>query len=98
MLRLDSIGEAGFKISTFFVLEADGVTHSFFDDILIECEGYECRCRLFDANVNRVLPREVAQAVTVPMTLVLRSGVRDVGKELPRLGPVVFVPFRVGGP
>ena len=48
--------------------------------------------------MNRVLPREVARAVMVPTTLVLRSLVRDVGKELPRDGPVVFVPFRVGEP
>ena len=35
--------------------------------------------------MNRVLAREVAQAVMVPTTLVSRSGVRDVGKELPRV-------------
>ena len=45
--------------------------------------------------MNRVLPREVAQAVMVPMTLVSRSLVRDVGKELPRDEPVVFDSFRV---
>ena len=48
--------------------------------------------------VNKVLPREVTQAVMVRATLVSRSRVRDVGKELPRVGPVVIVPFRVGGP
>ena len=45
-----------------------------------------------------ILPREVAQAVTVPTTLVSRNLVMDVGKELSRVGPVVFVSFRVGGP
>ena len=51
--------------------------------------------RIVDALVNRVLPREVAQAVMIPMTLVSRSLVRDVGKELPRDEPVVFDSFRV---
>ena len=32
----------------------------------------------------------------VPTTLVSRSLVRDVGKELPRDGPVVFVSFKGG--
>ena len=43
--------------------------------------------------VNRVLLRKVAQAVMVPTILVSRSLVRDVGKELPRDGPVEFVPL-----
>ena len=43
----------------------------------------------------RVLPREIAQAVMVPTTLVSRSLVRDVGKELPRVEPVVCMSFRV---
>ena len=54
---------------------------------------HEYRCRIVDANVIRVLPREVAQAVMVPTTLVLRSLVRDIGKELPRVEPVVCMLF-----
>ena len=42
---------------------------------------------IFIIFVNRVLPREVAQAAMVPTTLVSRSLVRDVDKELPRLYP-----------
>ena len=70
--RLDSIEEPDFKNFTLFFLEADeGVAHSLdLDDILISCEVHGYRCRLVDANVNRVLPREVAQAVMVPTTLV----------------------------
>ena len=41
--------------------------------------------------VIRVLPRKVAQAVMVPTTLVSRSLVGEVDKELPRDGPVEFV-------
>ena len=41
----------------------------------------------------RVLPREVAQAVMVPTTFVLRSLVRDVRKELPRDRPVLSMSF-----
>ena len=48
--------------------------------------------------MNRVLPREVAQAVMVPTTLFSRSWVGDVGKELPRYKPVVFVSLRADGP
>ena len=48
-----------------------------------------------DANVIRELPREVAQAVMVPTTLVLRSLIRNVGKELPRVEPVACISFRV---
>ena len=42
----------------------EGVTHSldYFVDMLIECEVHEYRCSIVDADVNRVLPREVAQA------------------------------------
>ena len=86
--RLDSIEEVDFGNSTFFFFEADeSATHSLdiFVDILIECEVHEYRCRLVDANVNRVLPREVAQAAIVPTTFVSRSLVRDVGKELHRV-------------
>ena len=43
--------------------------------------------------MNRVLPRKVAQTVMVPTILVSRSLVRDVGKELPRDGPVEFAPL-----
>ena len=45
--------------------------------------------------MNRVLPREVTQAVMVSTTLVSHSLVRDVGKELPRDGFVFFVSYRV---
>ena len=78
MPRLGSIGEAGFEKITLFCLEAQGVTHSpvFFVGILIGCEVHKYRCRIVDAVVNRVLPREVAQAVMVPKTLVSRSWVR----------------------
>ena len=81
--RLDSIEEADFGNSTFFFSKADeSVTHSLdlFVDILIEYEVHEHHCRLVDANVNRVLPREVAQAAMVPTTLVSRRLVRDVAK------------------
>ena len=47
--------------------------------------------------MNRALPREVAQAVMVPTTRFTELG-RDVGKELPRDRPVVFVSFRADGP
>ena len=69
------------------------MTHSLLDGILIECGVHEYRCRIVDANVNRILLREVAQAVMVPMTLVSRSGVRDVGKELPRVRPGLSMLF-----
>ena len=76
------------KFHFFFFKADEGVTHSLdlFIDILIEYEVHEYRCPLIvDVNVNRVLPREVAQAAMVPTTLVSRSLVRDVGKELPRV-------------
>ena len=58
--------------------------------LTLSCLGEERR-----EYVNRVLPREVAQAVMVPTTLVSHSLVRDVGKELPRDGFVFFVSYRV---
>ena len=42
--------------------------------------------------MNRVLPREVAQAAMVPTTLV-SNWVGDVGKEIPRAEPVVCMSF-----
>ena len=42
--------------------------------------------------MNRVLPREVAQAVIVPTTFV-SSWVGDKGKKLHRDEPVIFVLF-----
>ena len=48
--------------------------------------------------MNRVLPREVAQAVMVPTTLVSRSRVRDVGKELPRVEPGLSMLFGASKP
>ena len=93
--RLDSVEEADLEFFTPFFLEAERVTHSrvFFVDILIACEAHEYHCRIVDAIASRVLPREVAQAVMVPTTLVSRRLVRDVGKELPRNEPVVFMSF-----
>ena len=61
---------------------------------MIECKVHKYRSRLVDAIVNRVLPREVAQAVMIQTTIVSRSLVTEVGKELPRAGPVVFVLFK----
>ena len=69
------------------------MTHSLVDGILMECEDYDYRCLNVDANVIGVLPREAAQAVMVPTTLILRSLVRNVGKELPRVEPVVCMLF-----
>ena len=54
------------------------MTHSLFDGILMECGLHEYCCRIVDANVKRILPREVAQAVMVLTTIVSRSGVRHV--------------------
>ena len=82
----------------FLFATEEGVTHFFVTGILMECEEYRCCCRNVDANVIRVLPRDVAQAVMVPTTLVLRSLVRDVGKELPRVEPVVCMSFRANQP
>ena len=84
------------KFYFFFFATEEGVTHSLVAGILIECEEYERRCRNVDANVIRVLPREVAQAVMVLTTLVLLSWVGDVGKELPRAEPVVCKSFKGG--
>ena len=100
MPRLDSVEEvADFESLTFFFFDAyEGVAHSlelFFDAILITCEEYEYRSPIIDAIVIRVLPREVVQAGMVPKTLASRSLVRDVGKELPQVEPVVFMSFRV---
>ena len=62
--------EVGFEKLSFFFLEADvGVTQSFelfFDDVLIGCGVREYRCRVVDANLKGVLPREIAQAAMVP--------------------------------
>ena len=50
---------------SFFFLEADkSMTQSFEffpDDTLIGCKVAEYRCRIVDANVKGVLPREVVQ-------------------------------------
>ena len=68
MPRLGSIEEAGLENLTFFFFAEEGVTHSCAADIL-GCGESEYRCLKVDANVTGVLPREVAQAVMVPMTL-----------------------------
>ena len=91
---LGSVEEVDFEKFTFFFFDADkGLTHSLVADIFMERGEYEYPSRNVDSNVIRVLPREVAQAVMVPTTLVLRSLVRDVGKELPRDGPVLSMSF-----
>ena len=60
----------------------------------IRCLRRECRYRLVDAIVNRVLPREVAQAVKGSNnTRFYGVGSGDVGKELPRNKSVVCVLF-----
>ena len=100
MPGLDTGEEVDFENFTFFFFDADGgVTHSlelFFDAILIGCDEREYRCRNVDANVIRVLPREVAQAV--PTTLVSRNLVRGVGNELPQVKPGVCMTFKVDRP
>ena len=87
------------KVESSLFLEADNVnvTQSlelFFDAIFIRCRIRGYRCRVVDAIVNMVLPREVAQAAMISTALVSWSFVRDVGKELPWDGPVVFLSFR----
>ena len=66
--RLSSIEEAGFETFTFFFFAEEGATHSRAAGIL-KCGKSEYRWRKVDANVRGVLPREVAQALTVPTTL-----------------------------
>ena len=59
---------------------------------LIRCLRRECRYRLVDAVVSRVLPREVSQAVKGSNdTRFYGMGSGDVGKELPRTKSVVCV-------
>ena len=59
---------------------------------LIRCLRRECCYRLVDAIVNRVLPREVAQAVKGSNdTRFYEVGSGDAGKELPRNKSVVCV-------
>ena len=70
----------------------------FFDAILIGCEEYEYRCPTVDANVIRVLPREIALAVMIPTTLVSRSLVKRVGKELSCVELVVCMLFGASKP
>ena len=91
--------DVDFANFAFLFKAAEGVTHSLdLDDILIGCKVHEYRCRTVDANVNKVSPREVAQAAMVPTTLISRSLVRDVGKELPWVLAVLSVPFRASIP
>ena len=66
--RHGSIEEAGIKSFTFFFFAEEGATYSRAAGIL-KCGGSEYRCRKVDANVRGVLPREIAQAITVPTTL-----------------------------
>ena len=67
MPRLGPIGEAGFKKSLHL---SSGLTHSLFDAICGRMLSVRVLCcRIVDAIVNRVLPREVAQVVKVPTTL-----------------------------
>ena len=62
-----------------FFLEADvGITESleFFPEaMLVGCRVREFCCRVVDASVKGVLPRQVAQAAIAPMTLISRSSV-----------------------
>ena len=86
--------EVDFDFFSFFFFETEeGVTHSLVDGILMECGLHEYRCRIVDANVNRVLPREVAQAVMVRRHSFNGVLVRDVGKELPRVEPGLSMLF-----
>ena len=82
----------------FFFEAAESVPHSLADGILMKCGLNEYRSRIIDANVNRVLPREVAQAVMVPTTLVSRIGVRDIGKDLPRIEHSLYILFGASKP
>ena len=66
--RLGSIEEACFENFNFFFFAEEGATHSCAAGILKGGES-KYRCRKVDANVRGVLPREVAQAITVPTTL-----------------------------
>ena len=68
VLRLGSIEKAGFENFTFFFFAEEGATH-FRAAGILKCGKSEYRCRKVDANVRGVLPREVAQAITVPTTL-----------------------------
>ena len=71
--------EADFENILVFFLEADvGVTQSlevFPEAMLVGCRVREFCCRVVDASVKGVLPRQVAQAAIVPMTLISRSSV-----------------------
>ena len=60
MPRLGSMGEAGFKKTFTPFLEAEGLTQ--LDSPCLETR-VPLLSRIVDAIVNRVLPREVAQAV-----------------------------------
>ena len=66
--RLGSIEEACFIFIYFFFFAEEGVTHSRAAGIL-KCGESGYRCLKVDVNVRDVLPREVAQAITVPTTL-----------------------------
>ena len=80
---LDRRGRLQKKVSSF--LEAEGLT---------QLDSRGCRYRLVDAIVNRVLPREVAQAVKGSNdTRFYGVGSGDVGKELPRTKSVLYVLF-----
>ena len=69
--------EAGFENILFFFLEADvSVTQSleaFPEAMLVGCRVREFYCCVVDASVKGVLPRQVAQAAMVPMTLISRG-------------------------
>ena len=81
-------GRGRLKKKAYSFLEAEDLT---------QLDSRECRYRLVDAIVNRVLPREVAQAVKGSNdTRFYGVGSGDVGRELPRNKSVVCVSF-VGG-
>ena len=97
MVRLKRGGRLRFFL--FFFLEADvGVTQLFelfFDDISIGYGVRGYRCRIIDANLKGVMPREVAQSAMVPTVLVSRSLVERCRQ---RAAWILSMLFRVGRP
>ena len=82
---LDGSGRLQKNVYSF--LEAKGLTQ-----LDSQCLRRECHYRLVDAIVNRVLPREVAQAVKYSNdTRFYGVGSGDVGKKLPRTKSVLCV-------
>ena len=81
MPRLSSIEEAGFK-KAFTLFLRPKLTHSLSVPSLVGSRVHEdSRCRIVDAIVNRVLPREVAQAVKIPTTFDSTEWARECRQE-----------------